>query len=78
VRVDPPEHRRADDRVGQCLLLGRQVAGVDQGIGAAEPHPLADRADRARVVAGDHLEGDALGGEEVERLVGVGADLILE
>ena len=61
LRRDPAEHRVVLEHVGQLVDVVGQLPGVEPASsGAREPDPSRDRADRARVVARDHLEGDAL------------------
>ena len=76
---DPAERR-------WCARARRRAASVSSGSSRAsngssapgQPDPLRHRADRPRVVARDHLEGDALLGEVAERVGRVGAHLLLE
>ena len=46
---------------GRCAAVERRAARLD-------PEVAGDRPDRRRVVAGEHLQGDVLAGEEGDRL----------
>ena len=52
---DPPEDRVRLEHLGEPVLVVGQLAGVER-LAGVEPDPPGDRADRARVVARDHLE----------------------
>ena len=78
MRGDPTEDRRGLELVGQQLLIVGDLASVDPGIGPVDAGPTGDLGDRGRVVAGDHLELDALLLEEGEDLGSIGTHGVLE
>ena len=75
--LHPAEDRRLSDDRAQLLDVGTDGPGVAQpAVGDVEADPAGDRADGLRVVAGDDLDVDALRREVVQRVLGVGPDLL--
>ena len=61
-----------------CVGIVGELAGVEGVFGVRQPDARRHRGDGARIVAGDHLEGDALLGEVLQRVGSIGSDLLRE
>ncbi len=78
VRGDAAEDRGGLELVGEFVLVVGDLASVDPRVGTVDAGPTGDLGDRGRVVAGDHLELDALLLEEGEDLGSIGTHGVLE
>ncbi len=77
LRSDPTDHRDRRRKSCQLAALRRQLGSL-QRLGHDEPHVARDRGRRARVVSREHLDVDAFGEQERNRLPRIAAQLLGE